>query len=1242
LDPDGDPQAWAGAGLLHEVGVETLPRSGRVYRPSFGSATLLAVRPLGPEARPWRLVAGRTYSADSLPFDPPGALPADRYRWSLADDASSAGSGSRAIEADSGPVLIVDGPVAVAGVAPGRSFARLALALIGLALLGLAVLRGVGLALRAEEAPGPVPLRRGGVALALLAGIGCWAQAATGSGAATTALLGGVALALLGLWGRTPRHESPLPVPQAVAAALALVGVAWGFQALIRKAIDLGGELVASPEAFCLRLALWAGAFGLLLLASREGVAEARVRSDSWPWIAGGLLATAAAFHDRPLLGLPLLVAGFAVAALWAQPRRLLRSPGIFATAVLLAALASAVAWETGYRLVLRDSLENRLLARMAPPSPAELDRVRGDLGAYFEARDLSTLTPLNDLDLQRQDLAYVLWRRSPLARNNALSALVVQPDEGLASSFTFGLALTEDGETAELPRELGGLPLWDDLAIEGRTVLRHRGARWGEVHFWLRPRPGFGLESRPRAEQIAAALLRRVTAAGGRIEGLPREALYGLYASSGRALLTPWEEAPPLAPQLIAEEPAEALVETPLGPSRAYPVRGPDGWEVLFLPRLGPVEGLDRVGTHAVPVLTLLTLGALVLLLLALPRPAFRDLLRRTLRSYSKRLLIAYTVFALVPLPLLNITLVAAVEKRLWRQQRTAGEAVLVSAQRYMGEYLLSLPIGISVDRSVFDDGLRWLSAVVRHDLNVYWGPSESEIASSRPELFTAGLLPKRIPGEVYARLALGGFNLSSRNHRVAGTPYVELYAPLREPGVSPGGERLFLSMPLLAQQELAAEQLADLRRQSLLFSTALLVLLVAVSTRLARGFSAPITDIVEGTRRIAGGATSLEMTPSDPELAALVEAVDEMASRVAEGRRRLLQEKRVVERIVEHITSGVVSLDRKDRVLMRNRVAAELLGVGVGEPLVDALARSERLEPVAAALHGAVARRGGAVTVRLAGEGGQEREWSLVRVEVPGSGEPSSLLVVEDATEVLRGQRLQAWAEMARIIAHEIKNPLTPIRLSAEHMRQVHAVDPDHFDTVFDRCNDNILRQVDELQQIASEFSTYSSLLRIDPKPGDLAKAVGELVESYLAAPPPGVEVRFVGPGQAVPARFDARLLGRAIRNLLENAVRASSGGGSVEVRVETEGDVARVVVADRGPGVAPDLLGRIFDPYFSTHDTGTGLGLPIARRVAEEHGGSISARNRSGGGLEVVITLPRSHADSGTVNADSEVPT
>jgi signal transduction histidine kinase/HAMP domain-containing protein len=648
---------------------------------------------------------------------------------------------------------------------------------------------------------------------------------------------------------------------------------------------------------------------------------------------------------------------------------------------------------------------------------------------------------------------------------------------------------------------------------------------------------------------------------------------------------------------------------------------RGPDGIEALFLRILTPRAGLDRVGTHALSSLLLLAGAALLAVLLGLPREAFRDALRRAVRSYSKRLILVITLLILVPLLLLNAVLLQGLGERLKSQQLAAGEAAITAAQRVLGEYVLTLEPGFGLSTALDDPLLVWLASVVHRDVSLYWG--SSLYASSRRELFTAGVLPHRIPGEVFEKLSLLGYGIAYRTSHAGDTTYVELYAPLRVPGAPAGEGGLALSVPLLVQQEEAEAELARLRRQAVLGTAALFLLLVAVGTRLARNFTRPLTELVRGTQRIATGAASLDVAPEEIELQALAEAIDRMAGHISEGRSRLLREKQVVERVVDNIAAGVVSLDADRRILMVNRVASQMLQVTPGERLPRSLASRAALAPVEEFLSqaGNEPRR---ATVRVPAEAG-EREWTLIWVPVPGPGEPSALLVVEDSTEVLRGQRLEAWAEMARIIAHEIKNPLTPIRLSAEHMREVWAGDRPRFEAVFERCTTNILRQVEELRAIASEFSAYSRIPRLDPQPGDLVRTVADVVEGYAAAPPEGAQVGFAAEPPAIAARFDARLLGRAVRNLLENALRASGPGGSVEVAVAGDDGQARISVLDSGPGVPPALLPRIFDPYFSTHAAGTGLGLPIARRIAEEHGGRIEAGNVPGGGFEVVITIP-----------------
>ena len=859
----------------------------------------------------------------------------------------------------------------------------------------------------------------------------------------------------------------------------------------------------------------------------------------------------------------------------------------------------------------------------MAPPLSDEFEASWQDLDQFFAELDLSDITPRAVDGVLDNDLAYVLWRQSPLARADALSALVIFPEGGAPIRFSYGLAVSADGDL-EPGRGLwpsADLPAWGDTMLSGDSPLRSQGESRGSISFWLQPLPGFRLGPEPVVE-LASGLLRGGPAGRGPGAVLGSGLEYGLFKRDGSPVISPWPEAPHLDRRLWQEK--KAKVETPTGPAWGYSRPETDGYEVIFLPVLSPLDALERVGFIVLSILWLVTLAGVTALVLGLPRVAFRDILRRGIRSYSKRLLLVYAALLIIPLGLLNLLLVRAFEESVLLDQRLAGEAALASAQQILGEYAVSLDSGFVVDTALDDVLLSWLSEVIHYEVNLYWGSSIN--GSSKRELFTAGLLPERIPGDIYSRLAVERENLAARTSQAGMVQYLELYAPLPIPGVVSSERRIFVSLPLLAQQEETQRAIAFLRRRAILITLVLTLLAALIGSRLARSFTRPLRDLVEGTKRIAGGATSLELAPTELELAALVEAVDDMAGRIAEGRRRLEHEKQVMERIVENVTSGVVSVDSNGRVVMGNRLAMSLLGIEVGDELMGATRSQQSLEPLAKFLENVgLGLTEGSVRLQLSED--DERDYRVVWVPIPESKTPAALFVLEDATEVLRAERLEAWAEMARIIAHEIKNPLTPIRLSTEHMREVWTRRPEQFESIFDRCIENILHQVEELQQIAMEFSTYSHIPRLERQPGDLRESIRSLAEMYASGREDPVDVVFVDAGEELPAQFDERLLRRAVRNLVENAIRANGGQGKVWISVARAGVEAQISVADCGPGVEPELLTRIFDPYFSTHDTGTGLGLPIARRVAEEHEGTISAQNRPEGGLVVMITIPLS---------------
>jgi len=232
-------------------------------------------------------------------------------------------------------------------------------------------------------------------------------------------------------------------------------------------------------------------------------------------------------------------------------------------------------------------------------------------------------------------------------------------------------------------------------------------------------------------------------------------------------------------------------------------------------------------------------------------------------------------------------------------------------------------------------------------------------------------------------------------------------------------------------------------------------------------------------------------------------------------------------------------------------------------------------------------------------------------------------------------RTQRLEAWAEMARQVAHDIKNPLTPIQLSAEHARRVNVDRGRPLSPVLDDCVNAILSQVTLLRQISSEFSSFASSPTARPEPADIGALLQEVIEPYRTGLSTRVPIHVDVTPSLPPALIDRTLFARALTNVIENALHAMPGGGELGVRAFPTSSAPApgnqpaprlaVEVRDTGIGMDAEALARIFEPYFSTKATGTGLGLTIARRNVELVGGSIEVVSSRGVGTTVTMMLP-----------------
>jgi two-component system nitrogen regulation sensor histidine kinase NtrY len=231
----------------------------------------------------------------------------------------------------------------------------------------------------------------------------------------------------------------------------------------------------------------------------------------------------------------------------------------------------------------------------------------------------------------------------------------------------------------------------------------------------------------------------------------------------------------------------------------------------------------------------------------------------------------------------------------------------------------------------------------------------------------------------------------------------------------------------------------------------------------------------------------------------------------------------------------------------------------------------------------------------------------------------------------ELERTNRLAAWADMARQVAHDIKNPLTPIQLNAEHLRRVHQDRHAPLGSVLDECVQNILTQVRLLRQIAGEFSSFAASPAVKPAPTSLNDLVTEVVKPYRVGLSERVTIECDVPASLPSLMIDRAVLARALTNIIENALHAMPGGGRLAISArQLDEEHVELALTDTGVGMDRASLARVFEPYFSTRASGTGLGLTIAKRNVELNGGTIDVESERGKGTTVRLTLPTSGGD------------
>ena len=449
---------------------------------------------------------------------------------------------------------------------------------------------------------------------------------------------------------------------------------------------------------------------------------------------------------------------------------------------------------------------------------------------------------------------------------------------------------------------------------------------------------------------------------------------------------------------------------------------------------------------------------------------------------------------------------------------------------------------------------------------------------------------------------------------------------------------------------------------RQSLKFNfsmTLLLVLAFSVFAAVwaafysARKLVTPISDIAAGTRAVAAGDYSkqLPLQDSHDELSFLVSSFNTMMRRIAQARDEAAQSQRMVEEqktyletVLGHLSSGVMVFDGQQRLQTANRAAEMIFDLSFENYLHQSV---EELQPLSTVMKQwlesivlVLTQQKGDWREEINIESEQGRLILLTRISplLDTAGfEKGKVVVFDDVTNLIQAQRNAAWGEVARRLAHEIKNPLTPIQLSAERLRHKYLGKmPEEDSRVLDKATKTIVQQVDAMKAMVNAFSDYAKPSSLETKPLLFDALVTEVMSLYEVSGQNEI-INLSLNAANVKVEADPVRLRQVILNLVKNALEAVHDKPEQEILIRTgfqdDGEAGAVVleVMDNGNGFEEETLSKVFEPYVTTKTKGTGLGLAVVKKIIEEHGGMIAASNRVEGGAHLLVRLPLSRFDT-----------
>jgi two-component system nitrogen regulation sensor histidine kinase NtrY len=462
--------------------------------------------------------------------------------------------------------------------------------------------------------------------------------------------------------------------------------------------------------------------------------------------------------------------------------------------------------------------------------------------------------------------------------------------------------------------------------------------------------------------------------------------------------------------------------------------------------------------------------------------------------------------------------------------------------------------------------------------------------------------------------------------------------------------------------QQYKEAQQLKGKVKQgyiAILLLIALVIIFLATwfGFRLARGITVPLQELVIATKRISADSQDVILpVASDDEIGILIDAFDKMTSDLRQERARIKeahdelqssnieldQRRRYMEIVLKNVTAGVISLDSRGVITTINKSAETLLKIRgsrvLGKNYQDVVS-SDQLQIIKGFLGELLSSEKESIRRQITlSIQGQQLTLLLNVTSLHDENDQfmGTVIVFDDLTQLQKAQRMAAWREVARRIAHEIKNPLTPVQLSAQRLRRRYLDRFEKDDNVFDECTNMIITQVDDLKNLVNEFSNFARMPASNPTAQDLNAIISEALILYQEGHK-DIEFQFEQHPKINTLNLDKEQIKRVIINLLDNAVHAVEDvgrPGTIVLKTDVIAPLQMVTltISDNGCGI-PDMdKPRLFEPYFSTKHTGTGLGLAIVATIISDHNGYIRVKDNQPQGTQIIIELPIGSGENG----------